>query len=59
LGINSTNNEIKLNEGFVKKTISLKLINRDPNKVRGWTKIEKLKNRGGDIHLAPESMVPV
>jgi len=50
---------MKLNEGFVKKTISLKLINRDPNKVRGWTKIEKLKNRGGDIHLAPESMVPV
>jgi len=40
---------MKLNEGFVKKTISLKLINRDPNKVRGWTKIKKLKQGWGHI----------
>jgi len=51
--VNSTDKEMDSNQRFVKQSISLKLINGGPNKVRGFEKIEKLIN--GGVYLAPES----
>ena len=53
MGVKVTNNEMKLNEGFVKRSISLKSINGGLNKVQGVGKKWKINKRGVDVYLAP------
>ena len=54
MGVNSDNKERTCNEGFVYKSISLKLINGGPNKLRGLEKNQE-SNLWGDVDLASES----
>ena len=54
LGVNSTNKERTSNEGYVKKSISVKLIKVGEIRSGGLGKNRKI-NKRGDVYLSPES----